>query len=454
MKSMKLFAIIILVIFLYQGIKANAEVMGTAFTYQGRLYDANNPANGLYDFQFNLCDSPTDGNRVANFIDVNQVDVNDGYFTVLLDFGSDVFNGDARWLDIAVRLSNQSEPVLYTVLSPRQQITPAPYALQTRGLFVNDDLRLGIGTTHPSYPVHIRKVHTDWLVGIHNYGTETSDRGLVVRADGGDPLLVQSLFGDLLNVKQNGNVGIGTNGPLVPLSLGAEMPPKAKKLAIWDGIDDFYGFGADWGRITIYTNNTEKMTVRDNGNVGIGTKNPLTDLEIQGTTGLRVTTGGAYSNVYGEFRHAYSGGLQINANAGGGWADISFQTDNTTKMFIESGGNVGIGTTSPLHKLDVNGPANLNSGISGGAALYVNGDEALWYNGTYFSWGYGGTANYFSDNVGIGTTSPARKLHVNDVMRLQPRSSAPSSPSEGDMYMDSTTHKLMVYDGTVWRACW
>jgi hypothetical protein len=70
-------------------------------------------------------------------------------------------------------------------------------------------------------------------------------------------------------------------------------------------------------------------------------------------------------------------------------------------------------------------------------------------------------AGYFADgnvvvasgNMGVGTSDPARKLHVNAVMRLQP-TSAPSSPAEGDIYMDSATHKLMVYDGTAWRACW
>ncbi|MBU0764989.1 MAG: hypothetical protein KJ607_09160, partial [Bacteroidetes bacterium] len=55
---------------------------------------------------------------------------------------------------------------------------------------------------------------------------------------------------------------------------------------------------------------------------------------------------------------------------------------------------------------------NLNSGIESGSALYVNDTEALWYNGTYFRWGYGGTANYFADNVGIGNTAPSRRLHV------------------------------------------
>jgi hypothetical protein len=57
-------------------------------------------------------------------------------------------------------------------------------------------------------------------------------------------------------------------------------------------------------------------------------------------------------------------------------------------------------------------------------------------------------------NVGIGTTSPQRTLHVSAVMRLEPISTAPSSPAKGDMYFDSTLNKLRVYDGTVWQNCW
>jgi len=56
-------------------------------------------------------------------------------------------------------------------------------------------------------------------------------------------------------------------------------------------------------------------------------------------------------------------------------------------------------------------------------------------------------------DVGIGTSSPARTLHINDVMRLEP-TSAPLDPGEGDIYMDAAAHTLMVYDGTVWQACW
>ena len=58
-----------------------------------------------------------------------------------------------------------------------------------------------------------------------------------------------------------------------------------------------------------------------------------------------------------------------------------------------------------------------------------------------------------SYGVGVGMTSPARKLHVKDVMRLEPRSTAPDNPSQGDLYFDSTDAKLKCYDGSSWRDC-
>ncbi len=56
-------------------------------------------------------------------------------------------------------------------------------------------------------------------------------------------------------------------------------------------------------------------------------------------------------------------------------------------------------------------------------------------------------------NVGIGTNSPSQKLDINGVMHLEP-TSEPANPTEGDIYMDSASHKLRVYDGTVWHDLW
>ena len=54
---------------------------------------------------------------------------------------------------------------------------------------------------------------------------------------------------------------------------------------------------------------------------------------------------------------------------------------------------------------DLASSINLNTSIASGIAMYVNDDEALWYNGTTYSWGFGGTYNVFARPVSIGTTS-------------------------------------------------
>jgi hypothetical protein len=105
------------------------KAMKTAFTYQGRLMDANNPADGLYDFQFKLYDNLSGGVQKGLAIEVNEVDVIDGYFTAEIDFGSDVFDGTDCWLEIGVRVGELNDPNVYTILSPRQQVTPTPYSL-------------------------------------------------------------------------------------------------------------------------------------------------------------------------------------------------------------------------------------------------------------------------------------------------------------------------------------
>ena len=70
---------------------------------------------------------------------------------------------------------------------------------------------------------------------------------------------------------------------------------------------------------------------------------------------------------------------------------------------------VGIGTTAPAFDLDIAGDLNLNKGIASGVALRVNSNEALWFNGNFFSWGYGGNFNYFADRIaiGLGNTNPS-----------------------------------------------
>lgn len=100
----------------------------TAFTYQGKLTDAGNPANGNYDLQFKLFDALSSGAQQGATITNPMVTASNGIFTVTLDFGAAAFPGANRWLEIGVRPAGSVNP--YTVLAPRQAITSTPYAIQ------------------------------------------------------------------------------------------------------------------------------------------------------------------------------------------------------------------------------------------------------------------------------------------------------------------------------------
>ncbi len=119
--------ILIVCVVLAAGQVSQAVQVGTAFTYKGRLTDGGNPADGDYDLQFELYDNASGPSQVGSTIVLDNVTVASGLFTEQLDFGSGIFDGDARWLEIAVRDGASSGN--YTTLSPRQELTPTPYAI-------------------------------------------------------------------------------------------------------------------------------------------------------------------------------------------------------------------------------------------------------------------------------------------------------------------------------------
>jgi hypothetical protein len=101
---------------------------GTVFTYQGRLTDNGTSANGNnYGMVFYLYDAPTGGNQLGN-MGIPSVSVSNGLFTVSLDFGASAFTGTNRWLEVTVQKNGGS----FTTLTPRQMITPTPYAIMAQ----------------------------------------------------------------------------------------------------------------------------------------------------------------------------------------------------------------------------------------------------------------------------------------------------------------------------------
>lgn len=148
----------------FQSLGAESAI-GTAFTYQGQLVYNDAPVNDTCDFTFSLWDEagsgapPTGGNQINSDVTLTDLTVSDGLFTASLDFGTDSFNGHARWLEIEVNCGGGA-----TTLAPRQELTPAPYALYAPpnhsliaadgdpvdAVYVNNDGNVGIGTTSPT----------------------------------------------------------------------------------------------------------------------------------------------------------------------------------------------------------------------------------------------------------------------------------------------------------------
>jgi hypothetical protein len=114
----------------------------TAFTYQGLLGANGAPANGSYDLVFSLFNTNSGGSQVGSPLTNAATSVSNGFFTATLNFGEGIFTGAEYWLQIGVRPNGQTGS--FTILSPLQEITPAPAAIVantalnlTGGLAVN-----------------------------------------------------------------------------------------------------------------------------------------------------------------------------------------------------------------------------------------------------------------------------------------------------------------------------
>jgi hypothetical protein len=264
--------------------------------------------------------------------------------------------------------------------------------------------------------------------------------------------------GESMRIDSSRNIGIGTTDPSYKLDVdggssstilrvsttntGAGVAglilANSTKIAFNDGVKIAHGGG--YTNISDLSDNNIMTWDMSNSRVGIGTTSPSTKLEVGNYLDAEtnsITVAGRYEyQPQFVFRLGQSGtgyswnGAVISCGDDGNYNGvIQFKTANagrdtpTTKMVINSSGNVGIGTTSPNAKLEVNGNiyTTLNTnfllfGTNSGANPYIQGgsDNAL-YIGT------GGAAKITiipSGDVGIGTTSPIDKLHVTGNVRV------------------------------------
>jgi hypothetical protein len=117
---------------------ATARAETSAFTFQGRLDDNGAPTSGNYDLELKLFTSATvgQGTQIGATLTKASVPVKSGVFTVELDFGANAFPGADRFLQVAVKPAASADALI--VLTPRQPITPTPYALHSASAITAD----------------------------------------------------------------------------------------------------------------------------------------------------------------------------------------------------------------------------------------------------------------------------------------------------------------------------
>lgn len=112
------------------GVTAFLQAQDSVFTYQGRLLEGGQPADGDYVFEFQLYADESGDTAWGDPVVVGPVAVSNGLFTALVDLGSAVAEGSATWLGLQVR-TNQAD-ASYVTLSPRQPLTAVPRALSAQ----------------------------------------------------------------------------------------------------------------------------------------------------------------------------------------------------------------------------------------------------------------------------------------------------------------------------------
>ncbi|MBL8162017.1 MAG: tail fiber domain-containing protein [Anaerolineae bacterium] len=129
MKTRLISVLLLAIVVLISGsAAAQTTTLDSVFTYQGYLTDAvGNPIGSLCDLRFVLHSAAAGSTQIGSPQQFSNVTVDNGVFSVQLDFGNSAFDGSDRYLEIGVRCPAGTGT--FNTLTPRQAVTPAPYAV-------------------------------------------------------------------------------------------------------------------------------------------------------------------------------------------------------------------------------------------------------------------------------------------------------------------------------------
>jgi hypothetical protein len=417
-----------------------------------------------------------------------------------------VYNDGTNVVDAVTRLSSLTLGTALAVTdggTGRTSLT-AGYVLKgsgtsaiSSGIIYDNGTNVGIGTASPAYTLDVigdqraaglLTLKNDLLLDKGALDTIYCNTALAFARNG---------VGERMRIDSSGNVGVGTSSPTgggggTTLNVFGGSAASFRLSSSTDALDLFLAGGSGFVQtataipMVFRTNATERMRITDTGNVGIGTASPGQALDVVGNirasstllaaaiqTGYGVSTGDCFVEIGGDRTgsgpsyvdfHSTSGtdfearilrnsgangGLDIlNTGTGNmvvgqvGAGPLLLYTNNTTRMVIDSNGNVGIGTTNPLVSLEVNG-SQITRGDANGFILFApkEGTEPFGTDYDRFEIRVDDTAQVTTlgntnggtgsaralaflagtnermridtaGNVGIGTASPTSKLDV------------------------------------------
>ena len=423
---------------LLSAICISASAQGTAFTYQGRLDGGGSPVTGLYDFTNALYNASSGGAQAGSTITLTAVPVTNGLFTVILDFGAGVFNGTTHWLQIGVRTNGGAA---FTGLSPRQELTPTPYAIFAEGANA-----AGLTGTIPAGD----------LTGVNGSGL-TSVNAATLGGLGtnnfwqltGNTLSAGNFLGSLNSqpvlFDVNGSLALtlALNGSLV---MGGGSSSASHAVALG------YNATASGGSYEVAIGNIPKAT--GNGSVAIGW-NPTSSGPGSVAIGESVTSSGSDSFASGFSSQAtanYSTAMGYSTTASGAysmalgyqslaqhtgsfvWSDDSsgtpYASSGVDQFLIRAQGGVGIGTVNaPQQFLSVHGGLNLDQ-ANLNAGFINNGNT----NGYALTFGSGSGEGIASERV-AGANQYGLDFYTDFAQRMSLNNSGNLMLNGNDMYL-------------------
>ena len=318
---------------------------GTAFTYQGQLNLNSGPAQGNYDFQFILFTTNQSGLPASAILTNAGVPVTNGLFITTMDFGGGVFTGTNYWLDISVRTNGNG---VFSDLSPRQPITPTPYAITAANLssvIANNTFGISNCTVAGGFQNEAFGQNSTISGGYQNIISPASINGTIAGGQSNSVISPNSTIGGgeynsegldtyFATIAGGGYHTIGTNSSSTTISGGYSnsISNNTVDSVIGGGSFNHIGMNSPYstiagGRVGTIADNATAATIGGgyfNSSAGFAT---VGGGEGNNSSGVNSTVGGGFGNLSTGYASTVGGG---------------YYNSSSNNYAIVSGGNQGV----------------------------------------------------------------------------------------------------------------